>query len=128
MAAIGIAIDGREESSGNLREQLEVLLTVIGPHCRSEDLIGLVDAKTMGIFLPETDLEAGRIFSERIRDAIRQGFGMPPILMYLTSLEREEGNTAQSLAVSISRAIDGMSKDKAGPNFAVNTTGKMAWR
>ena len=128
MAAIGIAIDGREESSGDLREQLEVLLTVIGPHCRSEDLIGLVDAKTMGIFLPETDLEAGRIFSERIRDAIRQGFGMPPILMYLTSLEREEGNTAQSLAVSISRAIDGMSKDKAGPNFAVNTTGKMAWR
>ena len=128
MAALGISIDVRQETQGNLREQLEILLTVISPHCRSEDLVGLLDAKTMGIFLPETNFEAGQIFSERIRNAIRQGFGMPPILMYLTSIEREEGSTAQSLAVSISRAIEGMSKDANGPNFAVNTAGTMAWR
>jgi len=128
LAAVGIAIDTRKDEGGALSQQLELLATVIKPHCRNEDLIGLIDAKRLAIFLPETSFESGRIFAERIRGAIRHGLGMPPVLVYLTSLEREGEVQSQTFAVSISRSMDEMLKDEAGPDFKYNTAGKMAWR
>jgi GGDEF domain-containing protein len=128
MAAICIAIDTRKGDTGDIVNQMHLLSTVINPHCRSEDLMGLIDAKSLAIFLPETGLDAGRIFAERIRSEIRSGFGLPPVLVYLTALEKEGDINAQSFGVSLSRAMEKMVTDENGPNFAFNTTGAISWR
>lgn len=128
MAAVAIAIDPRKGEQGEIIDQLHLLSTVISPHCRSEDLLGMIDAKRMAIFLPETGLEGGRIFTERVRNAIRSGFGMPPVLIYLTALEKEGDVNAQSFSVNLSRVMEKMAVDEKGPDFAFNTTGAISWR
>jgi len=128
MAAVAIAIDPRKGQQGEITDQLHLLSTVISPHCRAEDLLGMIDAKRMAVFLPETGFESGRIFAERIRNAIRSGFGMPPVLIYLTALDKEGEVNAQSFSVNLSRAMEKMAADEKGPDFAFNTTGAISWR
>ena len=128
LSVVGLAIDTRKITPENLTEQLHLLATVVEPHCRSEDLLGLIDAKRLAIFLPETDIQGGRIFADRVRIAIRNGLGMPPVLVYLSSLEKEGDVQAQSFMVSIARVMDSMARNEKGPDFAYNTAGEMAWR
>jgi GGDEF domain-containing protein len=128
ISAIAVTIDPRKGAQGEIVDQLHLLSTVIAPHCRAEDLMGMIDAKRLAVFLPETGMEGGRIFAERIRAAVRNGFGMPPVLIYLTALEKEGNSSAQSFAVSLSKAMEKMAANEKGPDFAFNTTGAIAWR
>jgi GGDEF domain-containing protein len=129
LSAIAIAIDTRKATDGgDIGEQLHLLSTVVAPHCRSEDLMGLIDDKRLGVFLPETGIEGGRIFADRIRTAIRHGLGMPPILIYLSSLEKEGNVNAQNLSVSLTRVMETMVADEKGPDFRFNTAGTISWR
>jgi GGDEF domain-containing protein len=128
MAAIAIAIDSRKGAEGDIVDHLHLLSTVIAPHCRAEDLFGMIDAERLAVFLPETNLEGGRIFAERIRGAIRNGFGMPPALLYLTDLEKEGDLSAQAFGINLSKAMKKMVADEKGPDFAFNTTGAISWR
>jgi len=88
----------------------------------------MIDAERLAVFLPETNLEGGRIFAERIRGAIRNGFGMPPALLYLTDLEKEGDLSAQAFGINLSKAMKKMVADEKGPDFAFNTTGAISWR
>ena len=109
-------------------DDLHLISSVVSPHCRSEDLLGLIDNKRLSVFLPETNIEGGRIFADRIRSAIRHGLGLPPVLIYLTSYAKEGDVNAQALCISISRVMEAMAQQQDGPDFAWNTAGDISWR
>jgi len=129
MAAITIMVDSRKtDGAPPITDNLHLIASVVSPHCRSEDLLGLIDNKRLSVFLPETNIEGGRIFADRIRNAIRHGLGLPPVLVYLTSYEKEGDVNAQALCISISRVMEAMVKQDGGPDFAWNTAGDISWR